>query len=86
MTVDDDFWDDVPKLTVRRKILVYFLRVVLLPILIIDVIYGLIDLKISFGNFNAIGAKEEDLYKFRERHPFSRVITYLYSSECLYGW
>ena len=49
MTVDDDYWKNVPEPTIGRRIIVYFLRVALFPILIISVIYELIDLKISFG-------------------------------------
>ena len=86
MTVDDDFWKDAPIPTIGRRIKVYFLRLVLLPILIISIIYEIIDLKISFGKFNAIGVEEEDLNKFRKRHHFSRALTYLYSNECLYGY
>ena len=79
MTVDDDYWKNVPEPTIGRRIIVYFLRVALFPILIISVIYELIDLKISFGKYNGIGVEEKELNKFRKRHPISKYIHYIYS-------
>ena len=79
MTVDDDYWKNMPEPTIGRRIIVYFLRVALFPILIISVIYVLIDLKISFGKYNGIGVEEKELNKFRKRHPISKYIHYIYS-------
>ena len=79
MTVDDDYWKNIPEPTIGRRIIVYFLRVALFPILIISVIYVLIDLKISFGQFNGIGVNEKELNKFRKRHPISKYIYRIYS-------
>ena len=79
MTVDDDYWKNIPEPTIGRRIIVYFLRVALFPILIISVIYVLIDLKISFGKYNGIGVEEKELNKFRKRHPISKYIHYIYS-------
>lgn len=79
MTVDDDYWKNIPEPTTGRRIIVYFLRVALFPILIISVIYELIDLKISFGKYNGIGVEEKELNKFRKRHPISKYIHYIYS-------
>ena len=41
MTVDDNYWNNIPEPTIGRRIIVYFLRVALFPILIISVIYEL---------------------------------------------
>ena len=79
MVVDDDYWKNMPEPTIGRRIIVYFLRVALFPILIISVIYVLIDLKISFGKYNGIGVEEKELNKFRKRHPISRYIHCIYS-------
>ena len=79
MTVDDNYWNNIPEPTIGRRIIVYFLRVALFPILIISVIYELIDLKISFGKYNGIGVEEKELNKFRKRHPISKYIHYIYS-------
>ena len=77
MTVDDDYWKNIPEPTIGRRIIVYF-RVALFPILIICVIYELIDLKISFGKFNGIGVDEKELNNFRKRHPISKYIYIVY--------
>ena len=79
MVVDDDYWKNMPEPTIGRRIIVYFLRVALFPILIISVIYVLIDLKISFGKYNGIGVEEKELNKFRKRHLISKYIHCMYS-------
>ena len=99
MEVDDEFWNDLPIVTVWKKILVYSLRIILLPIVLILLIWGMIDLMINFKELNYEDPNLDDLTrkqyhakerekreKISRRHPILNFLTRFYSHEYLYGY
>lgn len=88
MEIDEKFWDELPKVTVWKKLLVYFLRVVLIPILFILLISGIIDYWIYL--LRTKNVEEDKEIKLQEglanRHQVLNYLIEFYSHRYLYGY
>jgi hypothetical protein len=87
MEVSDDFWHNLPKVTMRKKIVTYILRILLLPIYIVLLLWGIIDYNVSMRIAGSNTNKREKYrLKLVKRHVLLAILQYLYSHEYLYGY